>query len=87
MEHVKYLWSKANNTDTVLKEVLEPMVWCAISFPSLAFEVTTLLQSCIEDACPLEQTDSASDHALKDAAVAAFRLFGQKKVLPGRVFS
>ncbi|XP_057848785.2 uncharacterized protein LOC131059760 isoform X2 [Cryptomeria japonica] len=87
VEHVKYLWSKANSTGAILKEVLEPMVWCAISFPSLALEVTALLQSCIKHACPLEQPDSVSDHALQDAAVAAFRLFVQKKVLPGRVFS
>lgn len=85
--HLKYLRNNAACTAVVLRETLEPAAWCAVTFPSLAFEVTAFLQSCLQPSGPLEQSGTAVDHSLHDAAVAAFRLFIRQKVLPGRVFT
>lgn len=85
--HVKSLRINAACTADVLREMLEPVAWCAVTFPSLAFEVTAFLQSCLQPARPLEQSGTAIDPPLHDAAVAAFRLFIRQKVLPGRAFS
>lgn len=85
--HVKSLRINATCSADVLRETLKPAAWCAVTFPSLALEVTALLQSCLQPGHPLEQFGTAIDQPLHDAAVAAFRLFIQQKVLPGRVFS
>lgn len=85
--HVKSLRNNAACTAGVLRETLEPVAWCAVTFPSLAFEVTAFLQSCLQPSGPLDQSETAIDHSLHNAAVAAFRLFIRQKVLPGRVFT
>eukprot|EP01018_Ginkgo_biloba_P002426 Gb_16871 [translate_table: standard] len=67
--------NKVNVTPDYLQEMLEPVAWCSVTFPCLASEVTVLLQSCLQAVGALEQSSRTHDHALHDAAVAAFRFY------------
>lgn len=81
--HVAFVQHNVCGSSEFLQAVLGAMAQCGSTFPEVAAQVVSILQSCVQSAGPLTCSGPPRDPALQSAALSAFKQLIRQKVLLG----